>query len=85
MPASRKWTSADTSAAVDTFLAGLVHRTSEYFATTHLRAKEGIGVILHLGAKDRARVTFTGLDHVRARATTFQQVLRQWIGFVGSV
>jgi hypothetical protein len=29
-------------------------RTTEYFATTHLRAKAGIGVILHLGAKARA-------------------------------
>lgn len=28
-------------------------RTTEYFATTHLRAKTGIGVILHLGAKVR--------------------------------
>lgn len=28
-------------------------RTHEYFATTHLREKEGIGVILHLGAKVR--------------------------------
>ena len=28
-------------------------RTSEYFATTNLRAKSGIGVILHLGAKVR--------------------------------
>ena len=26
-------------------------RTSEYFATTHLRAKSGISVVLHLGAK----------------------------------
>lgn len=26
----------------------------EYFATVHLRAKEGIGLILHLGAKARA-------------------------------
>ena len=26
-------------------------RTTEYFATTNLRAKAGIGVILHLGAK----------------------------------
>ena len=26
-------------------------RTHEYFATTHLRAKIGIGLILHLGAK----------------------------------
>lgn len=28
-------------------------RTEEYFATTHLRAKIGIGLILHLGAKPR--------------------------------
>lgn len=28
-------------------------RTSEYFATFHLRAKEGVQVILHLGAKVR--------------------------------
>ncbi|MGH9428690.1 MAG: DUF1801 domain-containing protein [Terriglobia bacterium] len=29
------------------------YRTSEYFATTNLREKKGIGVILHLGAKVR--------------------------------
>lgn len=29
-------------------------RTSEYFATTNLRSKSGVGVILHLGAKSRA-------------------------------
>jgi hypothetical protein len=28
-------------------------RTTEYFATTHLRAKQGVGLILHLGAKVR--------------------------------
>ncbi len=28
-------------------------RTSEYFATFHLRAREGVQVILHLGAKKR--------------------------------
>jgi len=28
-------------------------RTSEYFATTNLREKKGIGIILHLGAKVR--------------------------------
>ena len=28
-------------------------RTSEYFATFHLRAKDGVQVILHLGAKIR--------------------------------
>lgn len=27
--------------------------TTEYFATAHLRARDGIGVILHLGAKVR--------------------------------
>ena len=29
-------------------------RTTQYFATTHLRAKVGVGVVLHLGAKLRA-------------------------------
>jgi hypothetical protein len=28
-------------------------RTSEYFATTHLRAKGSVGLILHLGARAR--------------------------------
>jgi hypothetical protein len=28
-------------------------RTTDYFATTHLRAKTGFGLILHLGAKAR--------------------------------
>ena len=28
-------------------------RTTEYFATTHLRSKAGLGLILHLGAKVR--------------------------------
>jgi hypothetical protein len=77
-------TPADTSEAVDQFMAKLKHprkaeiealralvlaagksvaegikwnapsyRTTEYFATTHLRAKRGIGLILHLGAKAR--------------------------------
>lgn len=77
-------TPADTTMAVDGFMAALDHpckreievlrrlvlavdpaiaegikwnapsfRTTEYFATTHLRAKAGIGVILHLGAKAR--------------------------------
>ncbi len=30
-------------------------RTSEYFATVHLRTKEGTGLILHFGAKKRER------------------------------
>lgn len=29
-------------------------RTTDYFATTHLRGKAGFSLILHLGAKDRA-------------------------------
>lgn len=89
MPAPRgaaaHTTKADSSAAVDEFLAGLEHpmkaevvalrslvlgvdpsvregikwnapsyRTTEYFATTHLRSKVGVGLVLHLGAKARA-------------------------------
>ncbi len=80
-----KLTSADTSDAVDQFMASLDHphkadietlrqavlavdpsiaegikwnvpswRTTEYFATTHLRGKTGFSLILHLGAKARA-------------------------------
>lgn len=79
-----KLTGADTSAAVDQFMATLDHpfkaelqtlrqallavdpsvaegikwnapswRTTEYFATTHLRSRTGLGLILHLGAKVR--------------------------------
>jgi len=33
-------------------------RTTEYFATTHLRATDGIGMVLHLGAKVRERPAF---------------------------
>lgn len=77
-------TAADTTAAVDEFMRGLVHpykkevqalresildaapgiaegikwkspsfRTHEYFATVNLREKDGVGLILHLGAKVR--------------------------------
>ena len=77
-------TKADTTDAVEAFLASLDHRhlaeiralrqivldadpsiaegikwnapsfrTSEYFATFHLRHKHGVGLILHLGAKKR--------------------------------
>jgi hypothetical protein len=28
-------------------------RTTEYFATTHLRVEDGVGIIFHLGAKVR--------------------------------
>jgi len=33
-------------------------RTTEYFATTHLRTKDGIGIVLHLGAKVRETPAF---------------------------
>lgn len=86
--AARSLTPADTSEAVDVFMAALEHphkpavealrkvitgadksiaegvkwnapswRTTEYFATTHLRAKAGIGLILHLGAKVKSGPT----------------------------
>ena len=81
---SKHKSSADSTLAVDKFMAELMHpfkneieairglmlgidasvtegikwnapsfRTTEYFATTNLRAKNAIGVILHLGAKAR--------------------------------
>ncbi|MCD9097494.1 DUF1801 domain-containing protein [Luteimonas fraxinea] len=81
----RHSTPADTSVAVDAFMADLDHphvdavqrlralvlgvdptvaegikwnapswRTTEYFATTQLRATSGIGLVLHRGAKARA-------------------------------
>ncbi len=77
-------TSADSTAAVDRYMADLIHphkaeiqalrslilgsspvigegikwnapsyRIHEYFATTNLRVKGGVGIILHLGAKVR--------------------------------
>ncbi len=33
-------------------------RTTEYFATTHLRVKDGVGVILHVGARVRETPSF---------------------------
>ena len=130
MPASLKY-SADSSAAVDAFMAALEHphkdavgalrrailgadrsilegikwkapsyRTTEYFSTTHLRAKTGVGVVLHFGAKiraipkvsiedpegllewlakDRAMLSFTGVDDVRAKESALQRVVRRWI------
>lgn len=36
-------------------------RTSEWFATMHLRAKTGFGVILHFGAKKNA-IAATGIE-----------------------
>ena len=138
MPAKKKaapkLSSADSSAAVDQFMATLQHpckeqiqaireiicgadraiaegvkwkapsfRTTEYFATTHLHAKVGVGVILHLGAKvrdnpsvlvddpdgllkwlgkDRAMVSFAGIEDVRARKASLEHIVRQWIKHV---
>ncbi len=86
---AHKETVADTSPAVDQFMARLEHphkaaiellrqiicgadpsiaegvkwnapsfRTTQYFATTHLRAKGGIGIILHVVAEVRERPSF---------------------------
>jgi hypothetical protein len=75
-------------------------RTTEYFATTHLRAKEGVGIILHLGAKvrdtggvtiddpdgllnwlakDRAMVSFAGVNDVWKHKSALVHIVRQWI------
>jgi len=48
------------------------YRTQEYFLTTHLRAKGGVGLIFHLGAKVRDQQYITvedpaGLLHWLAR------------------
>jgi hypothetical protein len=45
-------------------------RTSEWFATFHLRAKDGVQLILHLGAKKRAA----------AVAIPDPESLLQWLG-----
>lgn len=75
-------------------------RTAEYFATTHLRAGDGIGIVLHLGAKaretpafqiddpkgllkwlakDRALMTFAGVEDVKAHEAAIQAIVRAWI------
>lgn len=48
-------------------------RTTEYFATFHLRAKRGVQVILHLGAKKRPDVT-------EAIRVADPELLLQWLG-----
>jgi hypothetical protein len=48
---------ADPSIAEDIKWNAPSFRTSEYFATFHLRAKDGVQVILHLGARTRATST----------------------------
>ncbi|MDP1604063.1 MAG: DUF1801 domain-containing protein [Legionella sp.] len=75
-------------------------RTTEYFATINLREQESIGVILHVGAKaranvtfqvedshgllkwlakDRALMTFAGVEDVKAHASALQAIVRAWI------
>ena len=85
MPSAKHTSAADTSSAVDAFIADLheptrtetvllraaiigsvktitegikwnapSYKTHEYFATTNLRAKIGVGLVLHFGAKARA-------------------------------
>jgi len=48
-------------------------RTSEFFATFHLRAKDGVQVILHLGAKKRESAT-TGIG------VADPESMLQWLG-----
>ena len=48
-------------------------RTSEWFATFHLRAKEGVQVILHLGAKKR-------VDLGSGLAVPDPKGLLEWLG-----
>lgn len=48
-------------------------RTSEWFATTHLRAKRGFGLILHFGAKKNA-ISDTGV------AIPDPAALLEWLG-----
>ena len=38
------------------------YRLGEYFAPTHLRAKTGVGIVLHLGAKVRANPSAVKID-----------------------
>jgi len=127
--AGGKESSADSSSAVDLFMAckdeiqalreilcgvdrkitegvkwnAPSFRTTEYFATTHFRAKSGVAIILHLGAKvrsaasfhiddpagilewlgkDRAMVSFVGMEELRERTAAFEHIVRQWIKHV---
>lgn len=56
-------------------------RTGEYFATTHLRAKQGFAVILHLGAKMRDMpASGVAIDDPQQLLTWLGKD-RAWIGF----
>lgn len=50
-------------------------RTSEWFATFHLRAKGGVQI-------DRASATFRDLPDVEAKQSAFAAVIREWIRHV---
>lgn len=75
-------------------------RTTEYFATTHLKANDGIGIVLHMGAKvrerpafqledpqgllkwlakDRALMSFAGIQDVKGHKEAIKAIVRQWI------
>ncbi len=61
---------ADPSIAEDIKWNAPSFRTSEYFATFHLRAK------------DRASAKFRDLKDIDARRSAFANVIRQWIKHV---
>lgn len=48
-------------------------RTSDWFATTHLRAKQGVQIILHFGAKKRP-------DFTPRAAIADPESLLEWLG-----
>jgi hypothetical protein len=50
-------------------------RTTGYFATTHLRAKQGVGLILHLGAKVRDVSDFS-IDDPAGLLTWLRRIAR---------
>lgn len=59
-------------------------RTTEYFATLNLRAKAGLGVILHLGAKVRDTAT-TGVSiHDPEQLLTWLAKDRAGVTFAGA-
>jgi hypothetical protein len=49
------------------------YRTTDWFATTHLRAKPGVQIILHFGARKRA-------DFTPRAAIADPESLLEWLG-----
>ena len=64
---------ADPSIAEDIKWNAPSFRTSEYFATFHLRAKDGVQLILHLGAKVRD-------TSISSNAIADPDALLEWLG-----